>query len=55
MMKAKQLLKTCINNVPSSNWEDVVTHLLMAYRNKVFFNQSIFGGNKANYEKIRKK
>ena len=54
MLKAKQLLKTCIDNVPSSNWGDIVSVLLSAYRNKVFFNQSVFGGNKANYEKIRK-
>jgi hypothetical protein len=52
--KANQLLKKCINYVPSTNWSDIMNILLSCYRNKVFFNQSLFGGNKSLYEKYRK-
>jgi hypothetical protein len=54
LSKANQLLKKCINYVPSTNWNDIMNTLLSCYRNKVFFNQSLFGGNKSLYEKYRK-
>lgn len=31
----------------------IIGILLVCYRNKIFFNQSLFGGNKNLYEKCR--
>jgi hypothetical protein len=39
---------------PSTDWEAVKRVLVSAYRNKIFFNQSIFGGSISQYEKISK-
>jgi len=49
MRKVKDLLKISQNNVTVSDWSVMVTTLLSSYKNKIFFNQSVFGGNKANY------
>jgi len=54
MKKAKDLLKICQSSVTISNWAAMVSTLLSAYKNKIFFNQAVFGGNKLNYEKTRK-
>jgi hypothetical protein len=54
MKKAKDLLKLCPSNRTTSNWPDILSTLITSYKSKIFFNQSIFGGNKRNYEKIRK-
>jgi hypothetical protein len=51
--KVKQLLKTCLDSVPSTDWKTIIQILIHAYRNKLFFNQSIFGANKNMYEKLR--
>lgn len=51
--KACQLLKQCTNYVPNTNWNKIIEILLICYRNKIFFNQSLFGGNKNFYEKCR--
>lgn len=51
--KACQLLKHCTNYVPNTDWNKIIGILLLCYRNKIFFNQSIFGGNKNFYEKCR--
>jgi hypothetical protein len=51
--KVKQLYSTCSNFVPSTDWKDITKILINAYRNKIFFNQSIFGANKNMFEKLR--
>ncbi len=53
-MRVKQLFRNCNNSVPSTDWNEVVKALVTAYSNKVFFNQSLFGGNKNTFDKLRK-
>ena len=38
---------------PSIDWKAVRQVLVAAYSNKIFFNQSVFGGSTNQYEKIR--
>jgi len=53
ILRVKNLLKTCQNNIISTNWKDVIDVISLTYRNKIFFNQSNFGGNKNTFEKTR--
>ena len=57
MVKTKQLLTANNNNVPapSSQWDLIMEIFKGAYKNRLFFNRSLFGGNKTKYEKIRSK
>lgn len=51
LIKTKQLLVASSNNLlaPSNKWNDILAILVSVYRNKLFFNQSVFGGNKKKY------
>lgn len=51
MVKVCQLIKRNQNNVPApvSQWDDMLAIFRTCYSNKVFFNQSLFGGNKKQY------
>ena len=55
MIKTKQLLTANSNNIPapSSQWDLIMTIFKASYQNRLFFNRSLFGGNKTKYEKIR--
>lgn len=57
MVKVRQLSKRNSNNLPApvSQWGDILNIFKNCYSNKVFFNQSLFGGNKKQYEKIHLK
>lgn len=51
MVKTKQLLRADGNNMsaPSNRWDDIVDIFTEVYKNKIFFNQSLFGGSKTNF------
>ena len=49
MLRVKNLLKTCQTTVISTNWQDVISTLKRTYRNKIFFNQSLYGGPKTTF------
>ena len=55
MIKTKQLLKGSNNNVPAPNnrWPEIMSSFMVAYNNRLFFNQALFGGNKNSYDKVR--
>lgn len=55
MVKAKQLLAANNSNVPAPNnkWDDIMKIFMADYKSRLFFNRSLFGGNKTKYEKIR--
>jgi len=54
MAKCKQLMAASSSNLlaASSEWDKIVSIMAVTYKNKVFFNQSLFGGNNRLYEKI---
>jgi hypothetical protein len=51
MAKTRQLLVANNNNIPApgNRWDDILTIFMAAYKNKTYFNQSLFGGNKFYY------
>lgn len=49
MIKAKQLFRTCSNFVPETDWNKIVKILVDSFGNRLFFNQSTFGGNKNTF------
>ena len=55
MVNTKQLLTVSNSNVPapSNKWDDIMNIFLTDYKTRLFFNRSLFGGNKTKYEKIR--
>ena len=48
MTRVSQLIKRNTNNIPApvSQWDDILNIFKICYSNKIFFNQSLFGGNK---------
>lgn len=54
IFKIIDIKKHISNSVPPSvDWKAVQNVLISAYSNKLFFNQSVFGGSISQYEKIR--
>ena len=55
MVKAKQLMSASSSTLVASGseWNKVLRIMTAAYQNKVFFNHSLFGGDKKLYEKVR--
>ena len=52
--KIIELKRKVSNSLPPSiDWTAVRKVLVSSYSNKIFFNQSVFGGNISQYEKIR--
>mgnify|MGYP000666357745 CR=1 FL=1 len=51
MKQTKQILVSCNNNVPApaSRWDTILNIFMTSYKNKIFFNQSLFGGKKKNF------
>lgn len=55
MKKTKELLKANKDNMaaPVNEWETILKIFLRSYSNSIFFNQSLFGGCKNLFEKLR--